>query len=271
MAHTLHVGEMSIPLHTTKYTTPSVNFLIDGDVWYLPMVKVEQQNTLHLSYKNDVYTVCRGAERKVGNHYFVGDCLVGVDDNVYLESTGTMQYIDTGVFVRATDTIGFTIDGIFYNDMGPFNGSNNFNQIVTDGIIYRVTRTSGYTPETEIRIGNRDIVSSNWDGKTQIDTLLVNNVLVETFNLPSDRSNNICIFVICDNGIPLGNHNSAHVRVYSAKVIRDNSMLIRHMIPVPAGLQIGNFTVPSNGMWDIVEQKFYGNSGTGDFVYGVDE
>ena len=58
--------------------------------------------------------------------------------------------------------------------------------------------------------------------------------------------------------------------MYYAK-IWDNDTLVRHFVPVPCGLQIGDFVVPSNGMWDIVEQKFYGNMGTGDFIYGVDE
>ena len=42
------------------------------------------------------------------------------------------------------------------------------------------------------------------------------------------------------------------------------------MVGVPCGLKIGDFVVPENGMWDIVEQKFYGNMGTGEFIYGVD-
>ena len=51
----------------------------------------------------------------------------------------------------------------------------------------------------------------------------------------------------------------------------DDDTLARYFVPVPCGLKIGDFIVPSNGMWDIVEQKFYGNMGTGDFIYGVDE
>lgn len=43
-----------------------------------------------------------------------------------------------------------------------------------------------------------------------------------------------------------------------------------YIVPVPQGLKIGNFTVPSNGMYDMVEQKFYPNAGTGEFVYGKD-
>jgi len=50
----------------------------------------------------------------------------------------------------------------------------------------------------------------------------------------------------------------------------ENNVLIRHFVPVPTGLKIGNFTVPSNGMFDIVNQQFYANQGTGKFTYGWD-
>ena len=57
--------------------------------------------------------------------------------------------------------------------------------------------------------------------------------------------------------------------IYNTKIYEDD-VLVRHFVPVPCGLKIGGFVVPENGMWDIVEQKFYGNMGTGDFIYGVD-
>ena len=71
--------------------------------------------------------------------------------------------------------------------------------------------------------------------------------------------------------------NTENIRYYAGKLrtyyftIRDGDTVVRQMVPVPAGLRIGDYVVPSNGMWDIVEQRFYGNSGTGDFIYGVDE
>lgn len=58
-------------------------------------------------------------------------------------------------------------------------------------------------------------------------------------------------------------------KIYSFRLYNDG-MLVRHFVPVPAGMVIGDYIVPSNGMWDIVEQKFYGNSGTGNFIYGID-
>ena len=47
--------------------------------------------------------------------------------------------------------------------------------------------------------------------------------------------------------------------------------LIRHFVPVPTGLVIGNYTVPENGMFDIVTQTFYANPGAGNFQYGKEQ
>ena len=59
-------------------------------------------------------------------------------------------------------------------------------------------------------------------------------------------------------------------KVYSIKIY-ENDVLVRHFVPVPTGMQIGSYTVPSNGLFDIVTQTFFGNSGTGTFNYGKDE
>lgn len=42
----------------------------------------------------------------------------------------------------------------------------------------------------------------------------------------------------------------------------------QHLVPVPEGLQIGNFIVPSNGMFDIISQTF--EPETSSFTFGVD-
>lgn len=58
-------------------------------------------------------------------------------------------------------------------------------------------------------------------------------------------------------------------RIYKAEIWEDNN-LIKKFIPVPTNLQIGSYTVPSNGMFDIVHQQFFPNQGTGTFTYGKD-
>lgn len=59
-------------------------------------------------------------------------------------------------------------------------------------------------------------------------------------------------------------------QIYNFKIY-DKHQTKLNFIPVPKGMVINGYVVPENGMWDTVEQKFYGNSGTGEFIYGVDE
>lgn len=63
--------------------------------------------------------------------------------------------------------------------------------------------------------------------------------------------------------------NSVQYSIYYVKFI-ENDQILYHFVPVPTGLQIGSFTVPSNGMFDIVNQQFYANQGSGTFTYGKD-
>lgn len=68
----------------------------------------------------------------------------------------------------------------------------------------------------------------------------------------------------------LFNSNTNHTvdfSIHQVKFIEDG-VVLNHFVPVPKGLLIGNFVVPSNGMWDMVNQTFYGNAGTGEFEIG---
>ena len=100
------------------------------------------------------------------------------------------------------------------------------------------------------------------------DRMVTYNDTVYGSNLATHLDNPYSIYVFCTN-----NHGTAAVcskiKVYSV-VITDGSDIIMHLVPVPAGLKIGDFTVPSNGMFDIVSQTFYGNSGSGEFEYGAE-
>ena len=87
-------------------------------------------------------------------------------------------------------------------------------------------------------------------------------------NLEEHLENPYPIYVFCTN------HRGtvmfcSKIKVYSV-IITSGSDVVMHLVPVPAGLQIGDYTVPSNGMFDIVSQKFYGNSGKGEFEFGTD-
>lgn len=59
-------------------------------------------------------------------------------------------------------------------------------------------------------------------------------------------------------------------KLYATKVW-SNGVLKEDIVPVPAGLKIGSFTVPSNGLFDMVKQQFYQNQGEETLLIGRDE
>ena len=97
LGHVLHVGSTTIPVHSEQYTTPSLHFKTgNGDIYHVPVTTQWLTGTLHFFDGTTTYSACSGTKTHVGHYWFIGPCLVGADDDVYLESTGT-QYIDTGV------------------------------------------------------------------------------------------------------------------------------------------------------------------------------
>ena len=63
------------------------------------------------------------------------------------------------------------------------------------------------------------------------------------------------------------NYIGIRLKIYYFKVY-DKGKLVRNFVPIYQGAKIGDFVVLENGMWDIVEQKFYPNAGTRSFSYG---
>ena len=49
---------------------------------------------------------------------------------------------------------------------------------------------------------------------------------------------------------------------YSMKIYLDGTNLSYHFVPVIGGMTIGSYTTPSIGLFDIVNQQFYPNSGS---------
>lgn len=99
-------------------------------------------------------------------------------------------------------------------------------------------------------------------------TLICNGVTIGTFN----ETSLVCTTKMLLYGIRTEENNNIALssgKIYYCKIYEEDSLLY-HFVPVPEGLKIGNFTCPSNGMFDIVEQQFYSNSETGTFTYGKD-
>lgn len=90
------------------------------------------------------------------------------------------------------------------------------------------------------------------------------------WNIPSDLGHNIDytgLFATFNTNTSVLSPHKSGIRIYKAK-LWNNGINNFNLVPVPKGLLIGNFVVPSNGMFDIVTQTFYGNAGTGEFEIG---
>ena len=292
-AHTLHIGNKSFTLSQTKYTTPSLACKISDETWYAPLTTEVITNTLHIKQKNIIYRVdqpdryaeiiaqnCPEISTDTENYtYDENGRLIGADENVYLKSTNSTQYINTLfnpnqdtrltiifkmenicnlVGARNTDQ---TIQYMFQCPMDPSNPSRKFQHrgAYNKTMVYFGNE---YCPiQAKITFDqNKNVATMRYNNKT-----FTQNYTYANFSITTP----IYLYAINKQGqarIGCG----AGTYIYSTKIY-NNGAPARHFVPVPACMRIGNFVVPENGMWDIVEQKFYGNSGTGSFIYGKDE
>lgn len=264
--YALHVGNVSIPMHSEKYTTPSFNIKTEfGDIYHIPMTPQNISGTLHFFDGATTYSACSGTKTHVGHYWFIGPCLVGVDDGVYLKiqndaTNGYKNYINTGVSWLDSDRVEFTV-GYSHTEIPPSGYENNamFFAAFTTGSNY-------------ISYSN-DVFYTRNNTRPQIISISPNIQMTQFKQLPKETFD-IEYTTIVDGDIRFGSWSdrqwSRTMKWYGVNIY-DRNTLLRQFVPVPSGMQIGNYITPSNGMWDVVEQKFYGNSGTGDFIYGVDQ
>lgn len=226
--------------------------------------------------------------------------LVWADQNLYLLNTtngggyaGNSVYFNSGFVptnkttyevmfdrIDSTDGSGETNCALFGINAGVYNNINyeGFRVILQNRLdcIYFGTQAIGTISNEILKNGKRKVIKSVL-GSNYVVTLTQNGTTLDTFtfNTVSDQT--------CFGNLYLGCYNYGYSdgrtplpfypflgKIYYAK-FWENGVLIRHFVPVPAGLVIGNFTVPSNGMFDMVNQQFYPNQGTGEFTIGRDE
>lgn len=201
-----------------------------------------------------------------GDYLIVDDKLVWANPSLYLEGFGE-QWIDTGI-KTASD---LKIDIEYYRVSGQPFGYN--------GTIGGVNKSIGYASSSAgayARIGAWYVTNNSaWANETWLKVHLergrtnctINGVIWTgqggSQNTFSDGGN-IGLFVYTE----LSSAENMVGKIKYFKATDGNDNVIQHLVPVPTGLQIGNFTVPSNGMFDIVNQQFYPNLGTGTFTYG---
>lgn len=206
---------------------------------------------------------------------------VGIDDVVvndslikngykkleYIESTGT-QYILTDYYLKSNSDIDlkFQLFSSNESDIGILFGSRENNNKKAylfgdassgNGYLYGFYGSVDRFDDTYKIIENNAVYGNLYN-------LSIRGGNFDVFNLGSVSlsSNNfnmtypMCIFGLNDTGdvrlIP-------RARIFSFK-IRENNQIVKNFVPC---LDKNN----KAGLYDLVENKFYGNSGTGDFVY----
>lgn len=173
----------------------------------------------------------------------------------YLESTGT-QYIDTG-FVPNQDTRVLARMLMIPNSTSIFafgarisTTSNNFCFVTSASNAY----VTGYNNENKSLTSNYNktvpfVVDKN-KNVTMIDGDIAYTAPTATFTAPKSMT----LFAVNNNGTI----NKGSVRFYYCKIY-DNGTLVRDYIPVKNADGV-------YGMYDLVNDVFYGNLGTGTFL-----
>ncbi|MCR5194495.1 MAG: hypothetical protein K6B71_03160 [Alphaproteobacteria bacterium] len=248
----LHVGDLSFPISDEKKTYPSINLQFENnEINYVSLLPVHISNSLHIEYQNKVYSAY-----DISNFYDIrnGQLLSASED---ISVQGLSGVIDTGFYpnqdtrVVAKYTNSTLNKRLWVFHAGNYYGWQNFsNSVVGLGMYYNSTRylygPGGYLQNQTVWIDmDKNSLKArcnrypNWTTKT-----------APYVNFQSDAT--LQIFP--------GTTDNTWFKIYYLKIY-DNGVLVRDFVPVFAGLQIGDFVVPQNGMFDIVEQRFYAPTG----------
>ena len=273
-ARILHVGENTIKLSQTKTTTPALHVRVGGEVWYGMMVPTFVKNTLHVRYNNMEYSVLQCTQFTDTTNYTYDESgrLIGANENLYLQNNGK-AWINTGILPSLSLITQIGVYALNYTGNIIYGTGGPKDAPTLDVETYRLFNHQGSIYFDINGVANRLIGKSlSFDKNIRYDFELGNRYVKDLNSGYTIEKAPIKSLTFTPNDfhkLHLFDDYVGITRIYYTK-IWDNDVLIRHFVPVPCGLKIGDFVVPENGMWDIVEQKFYGNSGTGEFIYGVD-
>lgn len=215
---------------------------------------------------------------KVNNKYWFngGSKLIWCDPNIYLQGDGN-QLIATDIYPNSNYTLEANIKPIYnstqYNN-SIIDTAGNGDEKGRIGFLYRDEDLSSesagcifynYYPTTVSSWTNYQF-NKKYNLKTIKDS--ENTYFYVNGNL--DHTHALETLETSTQPLKFWNDNSKGI-LYNVKVNDDNGNLVGNFVPVPQGMVVGGgYLAPSNGMFDIVKQKFYPNSGTGTFNIGKD-
>lgn len=189
---------------------------------------------------------------------------IGVELYEYLESTGT-QWIDTGVkgYMNHTYEIDFQMtDTNNYRTWGVLGQSSYV------GYNMSFTYANSWAIRWESVSGNQRLIDNISTKDTNRHLLKISNGAIYFDNISKGTSAghntntviNYNLFLFTINPANTTPSTNAKVKIYAYKDIDSDGNFIRNMLPCTY------FGEP--GMWDTIENKFYSNKGTGDFILG---
>lgn len=180
----------------------------------------------------------------------------------YIESTGT-QYIDTGLI--ANQDTGFEIDFTTNNALSTSGYGSIFGaRTSSQNNEYQLTTYSADNSyKGTLRYGNSKSYNAGFNNTTERQHMILKNKVYtgnsnESIQLDStfETPVNLTIFGLNQNGTITQN---GQVRLYSFKIY-DGNTLVRDFVPSI------RTTDDSIGLYDVQNNQFYTNSGTGSFI-----
>ena len=178
----------------------------------------------------------------------------------YIESTGT-QYIDTGYKANNNSSVEIEVSDMVINDqyVAIFGArESNLNQFWVFFTQNTHIIKARYNNQTSTGVPINNYTKINLDK----NKFFVNDELKFEFE-KQDFSCNYDLYLFCVNNLDSVQYLNNSVRIYSCKIY-DNNNLVRDFVPC--------YRKSDNviGMYDLANNIFYTNSGTGDFLKGAD-
>ena len=257
----LHAGNKMYKVLSQRRTTPSICIGMENNTYYVSLVPTEIADALAVEYNNMTYSGC-----DIVNDYCITDgVLYWADPNLYLKSNGT-QYINTGIIPDLNTAIEIEMADTTSNTYGLFGVKTGTLATTDEG--FGISLSGGnfgfFRKDTSISAIPKDnnyhvYYLSNTEAK--IDGVSYN---FGSSSTPISGSWPMYMFGFDHKGISVDKTLSVkYLKIWSGNT------LVRHFVPVPSGLTIGNYTTTENGMFDIVTQTFYADDGgIGNFQYG---
>ena len=274
------INNKPIYLRKTKKTKPSINIKLNDSTYYASATPVEQLSNIvditnltnQLYLKHDDVTYVVHDDNMYEHHIIENEKINNIGTDTFLSSNGS-QYINTGFIPTAQTTIEATIMQTGQNGYNWFFGNIDRATLGKQSCFGLAQYNGNFY--SEISGGNKQYILMTKNTKYAI-RFTVSGLHLNDSIIPTGASDttykpaSFPIYLFANNAGNGTTYDQRFIgRIYDFKIY-ETGELVRHFVPVLKGLIIGDFIIPENGMWDLVEQKFYKNSGTGSFTYGAD-